>query len=286
MRRVILSSVLIASLSAGASPLFATAFPPPPASDSSLLSENFSVDADTAVPGTVLKAGRYVIRVVDHLADRSIIRVEKVDGKTLSTFLAVPNRGLTNAGGQGPVVWGGGSNHDKALRGYNFPGGYSVEFVYPKAEAVKIATTHSASVEAVDPASDNLPSKQKDLTNDDLRIVTLWTLSPTQVNGATAIAAQKYKAPAPAPEPVVARNEPPASLPAPTRLPAISSDRPRVAPKQVATAPKPAVPAPARRPIAAVLPHTASDLPLVMLAGLISLFGVVTLRTRSLFARD
>ena len=263
MRSLLLSSVLAGTLSAVAAPMPAAAYLAAP-SDSSLLSEKFSVDGSTAVPGAVLKSGSYVIRVVDHMSDRSILRIEKEDGKVLSTFLAVPNRGL--GGSTGPIVWTGGSDKDKALRGYNFPGSFSVEFVYPKAEAVKIATSHSSAVEAIDPPSDNLASaNKKELSNDDMRIVTLWTLSPSRVNGTTAIAAAKYKPTDNAPEPpstLVARNEPPASPSAP--------------PPPPAPAPRAARPA----PDAAALPHTASNLPEVVLAGMASLFGIVTLRTR------
>ncbi len=280
MRHLLFSLAFLAVVPVGTAPLYATSSAGllPPVSDGSALSVPFTVDGDTAVPGAVLKSGNYIIRVVDHMSDRSIIRVEKADGRPVSTFLGVPNRTLASMAGQGPVTWNGGSEHDKALRGYNFPGNFSVEFVYPKAEAVKIATARSASVAAIDPASDNLPSKEKNLTNDDMRIVTLWTLTPTRVNGSTAIAAKKY-APverAPAPPVVVARNEPPASLPAPTRVvPTAAPVRPQVA----AAPPKPVA---HRRTIATSLPHTASSLPLVGLAGMLSLFGILAIRTRKL----
>ena len=277
MRNLLCSLILVSSLSAGAAPLAALSFTAD-TDDISSLSGRFQVDGDTAVPGAVLKPGSYVIRVVDRLSDRSILRVENESGKVISTFLAVPNRSLAGYSSQGPVAWTGGGGHDKAMRGFNFPTTYSVEFVYPKAEAVKIAVGHSAAVEAIDPPSDNLPSKQKSLTNEDMRIVTLWTLSPTRVNGSTAIAAEKYKPTeaATAPQPVVARNEPPAGLPEPHSA--------AVAPVKTSTTPS-AVKAPVRRPIAAALPHTASDLPLLMLTGFGSLIGIAALRTRRLFTQ-
>lgn len=282
MRTLVLSALLLGPLSLGAVVSAPAAIAISSPADSSLLTEKFSVDGSTAVPGTVLKSGSYVIRVVDHMSDRSIIRIEKEDGKVISTFLAVPNR---QGGSVGPVAWTGGSDKDKALRGYNFPGSYSVEFVYPKAEAVKIATAHSAAVEAIDPASDNLPSKQNKLSSDDMKMVTLWTLSPTRVNGTTAIAAEKYKPAADAPTPAVtvARNEPPAApytpraqaAPAPAPVPSPSAS---AAPQKVAPAAKPA-----RRPVASVLPHTASELPAVLLVGMLSLLGLAAIRGRGLF---
>lgn len=278
MRNVFLSIMLLAL--PVAVPL-AVAAPLSSPADASLLTERFTVDGSTSVPGTVLKSGAYVIRVVDHMSDRSILRIETADGKVVSTFLAVPNAAV--GGGPGPVLWNGGSEHDRALRGYNFPGRYSVEFVYPKAEAVKIAVSHSSEVEAIDPESDNLPSKQKNLTSDDMRIVTLWTLSPTKVDGKTpAIAATKYKPPvqSPTPEPIVARNEPPAAPVPPARTaPVVPA---RTAPVSAAPAPAPS-PTPVRKPVArralaSTLPHTAGDLPLVLLAGGLALGGLTVLR--------
>lgn len=283
MRKLLLSTCLLASLSPAAT-LSAFAMPAiaSPA-DSSLLTEKFSVSGNTSVPGTTLKAGSYVIRVVDHMSDRSILRIEREDGKVVTTFLGVPNRQL--AGNSGPVTWEGGNAGAKALKGFNFPGSYSVEFVYPKAEAVKIAVAHSAAVEAIDPSSDNLPSKEQKLTDDDMRIVTLWTLSPTRVNGTTAIAAEKFKPaaePAP-PAPVVARNDPPPAPGAPR--PGIAPlDPPRppapVRPASQMRTPAPAPKPPARRPVASALPHTASNLPAALLAGTVALFGIVLLRSR------
>ncbi len=284
MRHLLLSALLLSSVPAAMPVAYAAALSSP--ADSSLLTERFTVDGNTAVPGTVLKNGTYVIRVVDHMSDRSILRIEDEKGKALSTFLGVPNASI--GGGQGPVVWGGGSEHDRALRGFNFPGSFSVEFVYPKAEAVKIALSHSSQVNAIDPESDNLPSKEKNLTNDDMRMVTLWTLSPTKVDGKTpAIAAEKYKPavqPVSAP-PLVARNEPPAPLPPrATPSPSAASTRPSTsaAPAPVAPAARKPV---ARRALATALPHTASELPAVLLAGVVALFGLFSLRLRRFVAR-
>lgn len=281
MRHLLLSAILLSSVPAAVPVAFAPTLSSP--ADASLLSEHFTVDGNTAVPGTVLKNGTYVIRVVDHMSDRSILRIEDAKGKALSTFLGVPNASI--GGGQGPVVWSGGTQHDRALRGFNFPGSFSVEFVYPKAEAVKIAVSHSSQVNAIDPESDNLPSKEKNLTNDDMRMVTLWTLSPTKVDGKTpAIAAEKYR-PAVQPRvapPVVARNEPPAPLPPPPPRGASPARPPAPAPL---APPPPARKPVARRALATALPHTASDLPAVLLAGVVALAGLLSLRLQRYVAR-
>ena len=281
MRTQVLSAFLLVATSAGVSALAASpagyALP-----DAAPLVANFSVSSTTTVPGTTLKPGSYVIRVVDHLPDRTILRIETADGKQLTTFLGLPSRRLSNSG-RGPVDWATGPDHDKALRGFSFPGDYAVEFVYPKAQAVKLAVANSNKVEAIDPASDNLPAKDKNLSREDMRIVTLWTLAPTTVgpnDNTPAISAVKYEAPAApsAPTPTYeARNEPPAVVNRPAPVP-----RPRVhtsAPAESSAA----APAPKRKPVLTALPHTASDLPLILLGGLVSLTAAAGLRTRRFF---
>jgi hypothetical protein len=248
--------------------------------DAASLTSNFTVGTRTVVPGTTLKPGSYVIRIVDHLSDRTILSVERPDGKVLATFLALPSQAISR-GGSGPVDFSDGPKHDRALRGYSFPGNLTVEFVYPKAEAVQLAIANGQKVEAIDPASDNLPSKEKNLSHDDMQIVTLWTLSPTVVPAGgglsgPAISAAKYVPPSP-PQPsaprYVARNEPPANMPnaAPfQQTPAASIAAPRSRPASAT-----------RKPVLAVLPHTASDLPMILMLGLLAFIGAVMLRLRS-----
>ena len=54
----------------------------------------FSVQENTQIPGATLKPGSYNIRIVDHLSDRMVLRVER-DGKAQATFLALPGTGRT-----------------------------------------------------------------------------------------------------------------------------------------------------------------------------------------------
>ena len=78
-----------------------------------------------------------------------------------------------------------------------------VEFVYPKADAVAIAKSNQSKVPAIDPASEGKVA-DKNLSQDDMEVVTLWLLSSTTVgpnDSAPAIKAEKYQQ--------VATNEPP-----------------------------------------------------------------------------
>ncbi len=63
------------------------------------------------------------------------------------------------------------------LRAGTFPAVASVvEFVYPKADAVAIATSNPAKVPAVDPASEGKVTDNT-LSQGDMQLLTLWLLS-------------------------------------------------------------------------------------------------------------
>jgi hypothetical protein len=202
----------------------------PPSSDDPNVSAKFSVTERTQVPGMTLQPGTYSIKVIDHLSDRYIVRVDNANGSTHSTFLGVPNPAIRKASATGKINWEAGSDGEKALRGYAFPGGTTVQFVYPKAEAVSLAKANTSKVPAIDPASEG-KVEAKNLTKDDMEIVTLWMLSSTQVGPSDKtpeIKAERYQASGSAP-------------PTP-RKPAINA-----------------------------LPHTAGLLPLIILCGCLSL---------------
>ena len=230
---------------------------------------SFTVDDKTQVPGKTLKPGAYTIRIVDHLSDRMIVRIDR-DGKQETTFLALPVSGLQKPSEQGPIKLTSVKGKN-ALRGFAFPNGTLAEFVYPKEEAVGIAKANNTKIPAVDPASEGL-SADRSLSSEDMKMVTLWMLSPTTVGPdgtGKGIAAERYEAPRQAAS--VSAPRPAASIPAPHQTAAVQ------APRQVASVEAPA--RPRVRPIMAVLPHTAGSLPLVMLTGLFSLgfAGALTL---------
>ena len=173
------------------------------------LSASFTVDSKTLIPGKTLSPGDYTISVVDHLTDRVILRVTDKKGNVESTFLGLTSLGLPIASSAGPVRWTG--QGSPALRGFRFPGAPPVEFVYPKAQAVTIAKGNSDKVLAIDPASDNLSIKHDKLSNQDMEIVTLWTLKSTRVGPSSqpAIEAAKYQPiPSPVPTPTPAPVQP------------------------------------------------------------------------------
>ncbi|CAN5558714.1 hypothetical protein BH10ACI4_BH10ACI4_17790 [soil metagenome] len=241
IRRLATAGLLIATSAS----VFAAAPPSEPAS-------SFSISEKTDVPGLTLKPGSYSIRVLDHLSDRMIIRIDSAGGEVHSTFIGLRDPQLLRSGTTGKIPWEKSPAGNTALRGYSFPGGTTVEFVYPKNEAVAIAKVNASNVPAIDPASEGKVADST-LSKDDMELVTLWMLSSTQVgpNDQPAIAAQKFKS-----------TPDPASNSEQTSASAAGESKPRAA----------------RKPVVSTLPHTAGYTPAIWLAALLSLSGALVLR--------
>jgi hypothetical protein len=201
-------------------------------------SAQFNISEPTQIPGATLHPGSYSIRVLDHLQDRVLLRVDGNAGTTHNIFIAVPFKSLKKAEGAGIIPWNNASDGQAAVRGFDFgSGNRALEFVYPKDDAVALAKINGIAVLAVDPASEGKSPQLNSLSNDDMQMVTLWTLTPERVSGAsqaqTTISAAKYQA-----------------------------DSTLDSTSQFAQARK-------QGPIVKTLPHTASPLPLILILGLL-----------------
>ena len=142
---------------------------------------DFTISNPSHIPGATLVPGSYTIHVVTRLSDRVILKVDAVNGDVHSTFLGIPNPEIHKPAATGPVKWGNPADGSQYLKGWYFPGSASVvEFVYPKAEAVAIASANPAKVPAVDPASEGKVADNT-LSQDDMQLLTLWLLSLEQV---------------------------------------------------------------------------------------------------------
>jgi len=237
---VVVALMLAPSVAFGApTSKYASARPPVP----------FRVTSATEVPGDTLQSGSYSIQVVDHLKDRTVLQIK---GRGAAPLLILAVAATQMPSEAGPVLWSKGQNSHAAMRGFNLPDGTSVEFVYPKADAVSIAKANRAEVAAIDPMSEGRPAKN--LGRTDLQMVSLWMLTPTKVgpNDEPGLDAKKYEVPPSAGASSVqeARNTP--------------------------------VPRP--RHVIATLPHTASHLPIIWLIGMVSFCGAVALRIQRLHA--
>jgi len=205
---------------------------------------NLTVNEPLEVPScctpghtVILQPGEYVIALVDSQSDRHIVRIFDKDQKNvITTILAIPNYRLQPTGKTVLGYWEVPAGQPRALRAWFYPGdNFGQEFAYPKETAAQIAAFVKVPVPAI-AVETSAP--------EDLKTAPLVAVDET--GKTTELAAT-------APEPAAAPA--PAAEPAPVAAPVATE----TADRAVAEAPAPA------------LPHTASLLPLLGLAGLVSL---------------
>lgn len=264
MSKLIRFFVATASIAVGA-PVFMIA--------AELPSQQITTTSKVKIPGSDLEPGQYTFAVEDRLQDRAIVRITSRDGKHY-LVLTVPNTKLEKSTDNG-LTYFVSDKGKEIVRAWSCPGcAAPLEFVYPKAEAAKITDGTAQSVLAVDPSSDKLPLH---LSEDDMKVVTLWLLSPERITGAhkgSGVAAEKYVgveangADRQAPAPVTAQNN------TPPNPPNVEMANAEAAPSGVA----PSNGAPSSMARRRSLPHTASNTFLFALAGLLLMLAASALR--------
>lgn len=207
-----------------------------------------TIDEAMQLPNAMLQPGTYVIRLQNSLANRHVVQVFDKDEKHLvTTILAIPNMRLQPTGKSVFAFWEVPAGKPKALRAWFYPGdNFGQEFAYPKEQASQITASNSG---ATVPINDAKP--------EELAVTEPAPAPPARVEPAPVAAVEPT--PAPAPVQVAAAPQPP---PAPV---AVSQP----APVPVATT--------QTNPPAESLPRTASNLPLIVLAGLLSLAAALGL---------
>jgi hypothetical protein len=196
-----------------------------------------------------LPPGKYVMVLMDSMSDRHIVRVFAEDEKTvITTVLAIPNYRLQPTGDTVLQYWEVPAGQPKELRAWFYPGdNFGQEFAYHKNTAAQIAAFAKTPVPAI--AMDTTAVE-------DLKIAPLVAVDES--GKTTELAATTP----PAPEAVTVAQ---AVAPEPTV---------QVEPVQQQTVV--AEPAPMQ-----TLPQTASELPLLGLAGLVLLAVAVVFEVRS-----
>jgi hypothetical protein len=195
-----------------------------------------------------LQPGDYVIVLVDSLSDRHIVRIfDKDQTHVITTVLAIPNYRLRPTGKTVFQFWEVPAGQPRALRAWFYPGdNFGQEFAYPKQKAAQIAAFVKAPVPVI---------LVETTAVEELKTVPLMAVDE---GGKTTeiVAAQ------PVPTPDVAAATP---QPVPVAVPV--------------AAPAASVPVEAETPV--MMPSTASSMPLVGLAGLLSLAIFAALGFRS-----
>ena len=256
---VVLSALLVAGLSLHAQKTYLRS------------SEPLILDQKTVIPGKTLDPGTYSIRILDQFTDRFILQVEDSNGTTLSTFIGLYTSDFDTSLGRsqrGPIFWASAPKGAKAIRAFAFRNGNTLDFAYPKAEAVTLAKLNTNSVPAIDPESEGRKPDPK-LSLEDRQVVTLWELKATHVgpkDQTPAIEAKRYTAP-------LQQNTAPSQV-------ADSSPRPTppIVPQARQNLPEPVKVAkldipPRVRSSVKRLPQTASELPMILLLSLLSLMA-------------
>jgi hypothetical protein len=203
------------------------------------------------LPTVVLQPGSYVIKLLDSPSNRDIVQIfDKDEQHLITTILALPNYRLEPTGKSVFTFWETPAGSPPAVRAWFYPGdNYGQEFVYPKGLSTQIAATNKTAV----PTSAAVSAED---------MKTAPVTSTNESGQQSDLNTQAYTPPAPAPAPVEQAAAPePAPAPAPVEQAAAPEPQPAPTPSE--------------------LPHTASPLPLIGLAGLISLGGVFALRRAS-----
>jgi hypothetical protein len=190
---------------------------------------------------SVLPAGTYVFKILNSQSERHIVQIFSEDEKTVyATILAIPNYRLQATDKTVVTFRERPAGQPEALRAWFYPGrNWGEEFVYPRAVAVELAKTTNTPI--------------------------LFT--PAEI-------------PFEVTRPVLTMTEPEVALLLRAPVMAIKPTGEEVAFTQVVTTPPDLEirPDPAPTSAAAVLPQTASLLPLIALFGLLALSGALCLR--------
>jgi LPXTG-motif cell wall-anchored protein len=214
-----------------------------------------------------LQPGEYVMVLVDSLADRHIVRIFDKDQKNvITTILAIPNYRLQPTGKTVFQYWEVPAGQPKALRAWFYPGdNFGQEFAYSKQTAAQIAAFVKSPVPAIaaeTSAADDLKTVPLVAVDEGGKTTELVATLPDESRKTTELTATL-------PE----RSPDPALLPTPQT----ASAQPQSADRAVDVE----TPAPVQ-PATESLPHTASAMPLIGLAGLVSLslFAALGFRSR------
>ena len=216
-----------------------------------------TVSETVQLPNATLQPGSYTFKLLDSQSDRHIVQVFDKDGMHLiTTILAIPNYRLRPTGKSTFTFWEVPAGQPPAMRAWFYPGdNFGQEFAYPKNMSSQIAASAKMAVPTTTAESaEEYKSAPVTATNENGTSSSLDTNTYTQPQTAEVT-------PAPAPAPVVT----PEPAPAP--------------PQEVAAAPAPAPEPQQPTETPSELPHTASPVPLIGLAGAASLLAFFALRS-------
>jgi hypothetical protein len=206
-----------------------------------------TVNEPIQVPGKVLQPGKYVMRLLDSPSNRHIVQIFNGDeSHIVATVLALPNYRLEPTGKTEFGFWETPPGQPRALRAWFYPGdNFGQEFAYPKSEAVSIAQYSKTSVPTTYAQNESQ--------------YTTAQVGTVNEQGQEQPLGNNYQ-----------------QQQATTTNDTNNNNNNTTTPTEMAQNTPP--PAPAATPAPQQLPKTASPLPLIGLAGLLSLAAFFTMR--------
>lgn len=229
-----------------------------------------TVNEAIQVPGKVLEPGKYVMKLLDSPSNRHIVQVFNEDeSQLLTTVLAIPNYRLQPTGETKFTFWETVAGEPKPLRSWFYPGdNFGQEFAYPKSKASVIARTAGESVPTTYSTSET-----------DLATARVGAVNPQGVEG--ELDRETYSRPATETQ-TQAQTTPPMPQATPQPAPEPVQTAQTTQPMERQTMPAQTMPARTGSADRERLPDTGSPLPLIGLAGLLSVSAGFALRA---FAR-
>ena len=100
-----------------------------------------TVNQPFEIPGMVLPAGTYMVRLVDIAAERHVVRfLSEDESKVYATLIAIPNFRLEPTDATSMTFYESEVGRPRALHEWFYPGHqFGVEFVYPESNSTAIA---------------------------------------------------------------------------------------------------------------------------------------------------
>ena len=124
------------------------------------------------IPGQILPAGTYTIKLVDLASERHIVQFLDADGtKVIATVLAINNWRLRPTGKSVVTFAERVGDSPEAVKAWFYPGdNFGQEFVYPKHRAIELAVA----------AKEPIPAIAEEVAPADLKTVPIVAVTPEQ----------------------------------------------------------------------------------------------------------
>jgi len=183
--------------------------------------------APVEIPGQVLPAGTYWFKLLDSPSNRNIVQIYNADqNKQLAMIMALPDYRLKPTGKTVITFEERAANTPPAIKAWFYPGdNYGQEFVYPKERAVQLAKTTHQEVPSM-PA--NLEANTKTTNEQTAREMKKAPVVEEQPSGSETEIGKSVTTP---PQLLAQNNPPPAepASPAQNKLPSTASEMPLLA---------------------------------------------------------